>query len=150
MYRVAANTSQDIRPLPLVQAVPGRKKRKLTHCLLALDGSALTPELLSAAEAKCISGSGRVDILLTNAPKAPEALLHKLLIHMEKMNVEYRLSNAQGNLATLIPQYLRRHKTISQIMLASMPDLGESWQIQVSNLRYQGYGFCTLGGRLEN
>lgn len=126
--------------------VPGEERRSRTHCLLALDGGALTPKLLSAAETKCMHGSGRVDILLANAPRAPEALLHKLLIRLESLDMEYRLTSAEGDLGELVSHYLRRHKSITQIMVATMPTLGEGWQVKVANLRYQGYRFCTLMG----
>ncbi len=85
-----------------------------------------------------------MDILLANAPRPPEALLHMLLIGLEGRGVDYRLFSATGELGGLIAQHLRRHRSISQIMVASMPSLGDGWQVKVANLRYQGYRFCNL------
>lgn len=146
MNRVATSHRPAHGAIATPKPAPGQTTRARTHCLLALDGNALTPKLLSAAEAKCMNGSGRVDILLANAPRAPEALLHKLLITLESMDVEYRLTSTEGDLGELIPHYLRRHKSITQIMVATMPTLGDGWKVKVANLRYQGYRFCTLMG----
>jgi len=116
------------------------------RCLLALEAGALTPKVLNAAEAKCLSGAGRIDILLANSPRAPEAVLHKLLISLEGRDVDYRLTTADGELGDLVAQYLRRHKGITQVMVATLPALGKGWEVKVANLRYQGYRFCTLMG----
>lgn len=120
--------------------------RSRIRCLLALDAGALTPKVISAAEAKCLNGADRLDILLVNAPRAPEALLHRLLISLEEKGVEYRLTAAEGELGDLVPQYLRRHKGVNQIMVANLPTLGQGWQVKVADLRYQGYRFCTILG----
>jgi len=124
----------------------GQSPRARARCLLVLDGGALTPKVLSAAEAQCLNGSGRVDILLANSPRAPEAVLHKLLISLERREVDYRLTSADGELGDLVTQYLRRHKGITQIMVATLPTLGEGWEVKVADLRYQGYRFSTLMG----
>lgn len=124
----------------------GQPARSRMRCLLALDGVALTPRIISAAETKCLNGASRVDILLINSPKAPEAVLHKLLISLEGMGVDYRLTTADGELADLVSQYLRRHKGITQVMIPTLPALGNEWEVKVADLRYQGYRFCTLMG----
>jgi hypothetical protein len=124
----------------------GRTQSSKNLCLLALDGGALSPKMLSAAEAQCVKGAGRVDILLANSPRAPEAVLHKLLISLERMEIDYRLTHAEGNLGELVSQYLRRHKGITQIMVGTLPTLGKGWEVKVADLRYQGYRFCSLVG----
>ena len=124
----------------------GPSPRTSMRCLLALEAGALTPKVLNAAEAKCLSGAGRIDILLANSPRAPEAVLHKLLISLEGRDVDYRLTTADGELGDLVAQYLQRHKGITQVMVATLPALGKGWEVKVANLRYQGYRFCTLMG----
>ena len=124
----------------------GQTPHARIRCLLALDGGALTPKVLSTAEAKCLNGYGRMDILLVNSPRAPEAMLHKLLISLERREVDYRLTSADGELGDLVSQYLRRHKSITQIMVATLPTLGKGWEVKVADLRYQGYRFSTLIG----
>ena len=127
----------------------GKTPRSKTRCLLALDGQALNPSVISAAEAKCLNGSSRVDILLVNSPRAPEAVLHKLLISLEGMDVDYRLTGAEGELGELVTQYLRRHKGITQVMVANLSTLGKEWEAKATDLRYQGYRFCTLVGQKD-
>lgn len=123
-----------------------QKARTKMRCLLALDAAALSPKVISMAEAKCVNGADRIDILLVNSPRAPEAVLHRLLISLEGMEVDYKITTGDGELGSHIAQYLRRHKGINQIMVTTLPSLGTGWEVKVSDLRYQGFRFCTLMG----
>ena len=114
--------------------------------LLALDGATMTPQVLSAAETRCLQMSGRVDILLVNSPKAPESLLHRLLISLEQTGIDYRLTSASGGLGEHLTNYLRRHAGIREIVVATLPTLGHDWDVKVADLRYQGYCFNTFAG----
>ncbi|MCP5276949.1 MAG: hypothetical protein H6935_01140 [Thiobacillus sp.] len=124
----------------------GQSPRPRMRCLLALDAGSLSPRVISAAEAKCLNGADRIDILLVNSLKTPEAVLHKLLISLEGVDVDYRLTTADGELGDLVAQYLRRHKGITQIMVTTLPTMGKDWEVKVADLRYQGYRFCALMG----
>lgn len=146
MHRAAPPIHPDAGVKPATLNATGQTARTRVRCLLALDGGALTPRVITAAEAKCLNGASRVDILLVNSPRAPEAVLHKLLISLEDMGVDYRLTTADGELADLVSQYLRRHKGITQVMIPTLPALGKEWEVKVADLRYQGYRFCTLMG----
>jgi hypothetical protein len=126
---------------PVVQ-----QPRSNGRSLLALDGANLSPQLLSAAESRCLQMSGRIEILLVNSPKAPESLLHRLLISLERAGVDYRLTSASGDFGDKVTHFLRRHIGITQIMVATLPALGKGWDVKVADLRYQGYGFSTLIG----
>ena len=146
MHRAAPSkhTDTDVKSVPLKPVGPTPHSRM--RCLLALDARTLTPKAISAAQAKCLNDSDRIDILLANSPRAPEAVLHKLLISLEGRHVDYRLSTADGELGDLVAQYVRRHKGITQIMVTTLPALGNGWEMKVADLRYQSYRFCTLMG----
>jgi len=102
------------------------------HCLLALDGARLTPELLCAAEACCIRMADRVDILLVNPPLMPIALLHTLLIRFEQAGIDYRLTSTVGEVRDQITRHLRRFLGIKQVLVTSFsalnhgPDMGRA------------------------
>ena len=121
--------------------------RAKSRSLLALDGAHLTPEVLSAAESRCLQVADRVDILLVNPLKEPTALLHGLLEHLEWAGVDYRLTSASGNLGDQVASYLRRFLGITVIMVATLPALGTDWDMRVADLRFQGYHFSTFIGQ---
>jgi hypothetical protein len=112
--------------------------------LIALDGSKLTPAMLSTAVAKCARFASRVDILLVNSAKAPTYVLHKLLIGLEHAGIDYRLASGSGALGDELTQYVRRFLGITMIMVTTLPALGEDWEAKVADLRYQGYRVTTL------
>jgi hypothetical protein len=93
------------------------------HCLLALDGSQLAPEILLAAEASCIRMADRVDILLVNSPAMPISILHTLLIGLEQAGIDYRLSSAVGEMGEQITRHLRRFLGIKQVLVTSLSGL---------------------------
>ena len=115
--------------------------------LLALDGAQLTPDVLSAAESRCLQVADRVDILLVNPRKEPTAMLHGLLEHLEWAGVDYRLTSASGNLGDQVASYLRRFVGITVIVVATLPALGTDWDMKVADLRFQGYHFSTFIGQ---
>jgi hypothetical protein len=141
---LSKQVNTQIKAASLQPVIP--KARSKGQCLLVLDGANLMPKVLSAAETRCLQVSGRVDILLANSSKAPEAVLHRLLISLERSGIDYRLTSASGEMGNLITQYLRRHAGVRQIMVATLPSLGEHWDLKVADLRYQGYSFVSLIG----
>lgn len=91
--------------------------------LLALDGCALSRELLEAALRRCVHLTSRLDILVVNPPRAPASLLAVLLLKLEHSGVDYRLASAHGDLGGEIARYLRRYGEATSVVTAK-PDPG--------------------------
>lgn len=127
---------------PVTGEQPGPQAR--FRSLLVLDGQNLSPELLKVAENKCVEVADRVDILLVNPQKPPASVLCELLIHLEQAGIDYRLTSATGRLSDQMVQYVRRFLGITLIMVAALQTLGADWQVDVADLRHQGYRFMTL------
>ncbi|MBI5330285.1 MAG: hypothetical protein HZB71_06695 [Betaproteobacteria bacterium] len=91
--------------------------------LLALDGCALSRELLEAALRHCVHLSSRLDILLVNPPRAPASLLAVLLLKLEHSGVDYRLTSTQGDLAGEVARYLRRYRGVTTVVAEGVEPL---------------------------
>jgi len=112
--------------------------------LLALDGGRVTPQILSAAETRCIQLADRVDILLLNSPRAPITLLRRLLVRLEQANIDYRLTCSTGNMGDQIASYLRHFVGINFILVDALPDYETGGEINFYDLCRQGYRIITL------
>ena len=91
--------------------------------LLALDGCALSRELLEVALRRCVHLTSRLDILVVNPPKAPASLLAVLLLKLEHSGVDYRLAGVHGDLAGEVARYLRRYRGVTTVLAEGLEPL---------------------------
>jgi hypothetical protein len=112
--------------------------------LLALDGGQLSQPLLSAALARCVPLTDRLDILLVNSPKAPTSLLSGLLLRLEHSGIDYRLTSSDGELGEQVLQYLKRFMGITLVLVDNLHLLESTIGSAMSRMRAQGYRFVPL------
>lgn len=112
--------------------------------LLALDGNHFNQPLLSAALARCIPMTDRLDILLVNSPKAPTSLLSGLLLRLEHSGIDYRLASSEGEFGEQVLDYLKRFMGITLVLVDNLRPLEKSIGSAMSRLRTQGYRFVPL------
>ena len=112
--------------------------------LLALDGRCLTPMVLTAALARCVHLTDRLDILVVNSPKAPPSLLCGLLLRLEHSGIDYRLFSSEGDLGDQVLHYLNRFLGITMVLLDSLAPLEQTIGVAMGQLRTKGYRFVPL------
>jgi len=112
--------------------------------LLALDGGHLNPMLLTAALARCVPLTDRLDILLVNPPKPPLSLLAGLLLRLEHSGIDYRLVSGEGDLGEQILLYLNRFTGITLVLVDRLTPLERSIGIAMTRLRAHGHRFVPL------
>lgn len=133
----------------LRMTLPSTRQRTQTpyakfRVLLALDGAHLTPEVLSAALARCVPLTDRLDILLVNPPTAPASQLRGLLLKLEHSGIDYRLASTDGNLGDQVMNYLRRFLGITMVIVDTLPPLEQALGPAMAELIRQGYRFIDL------
>jgi hypothetical protein len=125
-------------PAPAGIAIDGQRR------LLALDGRCMERLALPVAAQVCRRSSERLDILITNPPKAATFLLGGLLLELEKHGIDYRLTSMEGNLEEELVRYVHRFRHVSVILL----DCLENWDGERGStldcLRTEGYRVITL------
>ncbi|NTV94681.1 MAG: hypothetical protein HGA75_04605 [Thiobacillus sp.] len=114
------------------------------RALLALDGTRLTPNLLTVAAKRCVHLAERLDILLVNPPKAPTRLLWGLLVHLENSGVDYRLASIDGDLGEQVLTYLKRFLGINIVLVDEVALLEQSISADMAHLRAHGYRFVSI------
>jgi hypothetical protein len=129
--------------------LPGARQRAQNtyhkfRVLLALDGNRLTPLLLTAALARCVRLTDRLDILLVNPPKAPTSLLAGLLLRLEHSGIDYRLASTDGDLGEEVLRYLKRFMGITTVLVDRLTPLEQTIGAAMAELRTQGYRFVSL------
>jgi hypothetical protein len=110
-----------------------------THALLALDGSRLSPKILTAAAKRSVDLAERLDILLVNPPKAPTSLLWSLLVYLEHAGVYYRLASTEGDLGNQVLTYLNRFVGINLVLVEGLAPLEQGLGVEMAQLRSRGY-----------
>jgi len=112
--------------------------------LLALDGSRLTPMVLTAALARCVRMTDRLDILLVNPPEAPTSMLSGLLLRLEHSGIDYRLASSEGDLGEQVLHYLKRFLGITLVLVDRIALLEETIGTSLAQLRAKGYRFVSI------
>jgi len=135
--------------LPAHGVLPAERQKTRTpyakfRVLLALDGSRLTPLLLTTALARCVQLTDRLDILLVNPPKAPTSMLRGLLLRLEHSGIDYRLASTEGDLGEHVLNYLNRFMGITQVLVDSLPSLEQSMGARLDELQTKGCRFIPL------
>lgn len=107
--------------------------------LLALDGGRLKRENLPYVVQLCRQITRRMDILMTSSPKEPLHTLGKFLQELEGAGIDYRLTNADGDLADEMVRYVQKRRQISVVLVGSDKDRTEKMDEAFVRLREMGY-----------
>jgi len=114
---------------------PGQKPGHAT--LLALNGHCIETLALPTVVQLFHCTPPRLDILVTNSPKAATTLLGSLLMELERHGIDYRLTSTEGNLTQEMLHYVRRVQC-SSVILVDCLETCEDEPILYS-LRREGY-----------
>ena len=118
--------------------------RQRGRVLLALDGNALSRDLLGRALRRCLHLDSRLDILLINPPSAPTSLLAVLLLQLEHSGVDYRIVSARGHFAEQVLRYIRRYRGIAAVVVASLEQVADMPEPGLQQLENEGHHFIAL------
>ena len=117
----------------------GGKSASTGVALLALDGGRLKRESLSSVVELCRQITRRMDILMTSPPKEPLHAIGKFLQELELAGIDYRLTNAEGDLAEEMLRYVQKRRQISVVLVGSDNDRTEKMDETFWRLREMGY-----------
>jgi nucleotide-binding universal stress UspA family protein len=120
-----------------VSAAPRRAKPGVA--LLVLDGKRLEKALLPSAVQICRQLSQRLDILMTSPPQEPLHLLGRFLQLLERAGIDYRLTQAEGDLAEEAMRYVQRHRQISMVLIGA--DRKPSAELDMASQRLRDLGY---------
>jgi len=100
--------------------------------------------VLTAALARCVHLTDRLDILVVNSPKAPPSLLCGLLLKLEHSGIDYRLVSGEGDLGDQVLHYLNRFLGITMVLVDSLTPLEQTIGAAMAQLRTKDYRFVPL------
>lgn len=112
--------------------------------LLALDGRCVERLALPVAVQMCRGSSQRLDILITNPPKAATSLLGGFLMELERHGIDYRLTSTERELHEELVHYVHRFRYVSLILLDCLEHWGDRHLATLDSLRSEGYRVITL------
>ncbi len=125
---------------------PGQKPGHAT--LLALDGRCIETLALPTVVQLFHCTPPRLDILVTNSPKAATTLLGGLLMDLERHGIDYRLTSTEGSLTQEMLHYVRRVPCISVILVDCLETCEDESILDA--LRREGYRItCVLNHGLS-
>ncbi|MEW5787831.1 MAG: hypothetical protein AB1899_08245 [Pseudomonadota bacterium] len=123
------------------QPAPGSPGKAV---LLALDGRCLDRLALPLALQHCRRGGHRLDILLTQPPRAATTLLGGFLTELERQGIDYRLTSSERDLEQELRSHLHRFRYISVVLLDCLAHWDGEDNPFLEGLRSQGYRVISL------
>lgn len=112
--------------------------------LLALDGRCVERLALPVAIQVCRGSNRRLDILITNPPKAATTLLGTFLMDLERHAIDYRLTSTESDLGEELVHYVRRFQYVSVILLDCLEHWDGEYAPTLDSLRSEGYRVISL------
>lgn len=126
-------------PFPVISAKPDGQ-----GMLLALDGRCVEHLALPLAVKLCRNSPHRLDILITNPPKAATSLLGGFLMELERHGIDYRLTSTERELHEELVHYVHRFRHISVILLDCLEHWDDRHHATLDSLRFEGYRVISL------
>lgn len=112
--------------------------------LLALDGRCVERLALPVAVELCRGTSERLDILITNPPKAATFLLGGFLMELERHGIDYRLTSSERELHEELVHYVHRFRHVALILLDCLEHWDDQHHATLDSLRSEGYRVISL------
>lgn len=112
--------------------------------LLALDGRCVERLALPIAVQLCQGNPHRLDILITNPPKAATFILGSFLMELERQGIDYRLTSTERELHEELVHYVHRFRHVSLILLDCLEHWDERHLATLDSLRSEGYRVISL------
>lgn len=112
--------------------------------LLALDGRCVERMALPIAVQLCQGRPHRLDILITNPPKAATFVLGNFLMELERQGIDYRLTSAERELHEELVHYVHRFRHVSLILLDCLEHWDDRHRATLDSLRSEGYRVISL------
>jgi hypothetical protein len=123
----------DVAPIQNSPAIAGQ------GMLLALDGRCLERLALPIALQLCCGKFHRLDILITNPPKAATSLLGGFLMELERQGIDYRLTSSERELDEELVHHVRRFRYVSMILVDCLEHWDDRHHATLDSLRAEGY-----------
>jgi hypothetical protein len=112
--------------------------------LLALDGRCVERLALPVAVNLCRDSPHRLDILISNPPKAATSLLGSFLMELERHGIDYRLTSSERELYEELVHYVHRFRHVSVILLDCLDHWDDQHHATLDSLRSEGYRVFSL------